>query len=174
MTPRLVAGDPASLSRSGSAAQASARMLHDAGDHLVDLVPTLAQGWTERAARTCRAELDVLGVATGSLAAELEAVGVALQAHATAMADTIREARSLTERITAAGLRLDEGCVAVPLGPRGGATAATESRLRERQLSLQAELDLLRLRIATTRGQFRSLLRASQERVATVAQRARG
>lgn len=174
MTRRPVLGDPGSVSRSGAVAQAAARSLTTHADELAGAAQGLARGWTGRAGSAARHRMTELTEATRVLAHELQATGSALQAHAMMLSEAITQGRTLAQRIEAAGLVLDDGLVTLPLGPRGGADAAAEARLLERRQVLQAELDLLRLRTGTIRGQLRSLLRTSGERMGGAARAARG
>lgn len=168
-----VVGDPASVSRSGVAARASARELIAAATGLTGAAARLDRTWTGRAALSTHSALSALSDAAREVAAELDATGTALQAHASCLAKAVRDGRMLAERVHAAGLRLEDGVVAFPLGLRGGTDPEVEADLAERRRALQGELDLLRLRAASARGQLRALLAASHERLAATARATR-
>ncbi len=99
-------------------------------------------------------------------AAQLDRTGMALQAHATDLAEALHEARAVEERATVAGLRVVDGQVRLPWGVSGVADAASVSVLEDQRDLLQADLDRTAVLLARRRQRLVETLTAARVELA--------
>ena len=121
-------GDPASCSQTGGALRRLASTLEAASVRAGQAGSHAEESWTGRVARDIGKRRGLLVETTQTTAAQLDRTGMALQAHATDLAEALHEARAVEERATVAGLRVVDGQVRLPWGVSGVADATSRRR----------------------------------------------
>jgi len=163
-----VPGDPGSLSALGGTLGRSGAALHADAGGLAAAYRDLGRDWGGRASVQARRRGEALGSAADALAEQLSEVGVALQDHATDLAELVAAARVLGEKAEAEGLRVRDGRVELGYGVTGEAVAARADARDRRRAELQAELDVVLTQLARRRRRLLALVAGSSETLARV------
>lgn len=162
----LLHGDPASCSQTGGALRRLASTLEAASVHVGQAGSPAEESWTGRVARDIGKRNRLLVETAQATAAQLDRTGMALQAHATDLAEALHEARAVEERATVAGLRVVDGQVRLPWGVSGVADAASVTVLQDQRDLLQAELDRAAVLLARRRQRLVGTLTAARVELA--------
>lgn len=162
----LLHGDPGSCSQTGGALRQLASTLEAASVRVGQAGSHAKESWTGRAARDIGRRHGLLVETAQAAAAQLDRTGMALQAHATDLAEALHEVRAVEERATVAGLRVVDGQVRLPWGVSGVADAASVSGLQDQRDLLQAELDRAAVLLARRRQRLVEILTAARVELA--------
>lgn len=162
----LLHGDPGSCSQTGGALRSLASTLEAASVRVGQAGSHAEESWTGRAARDIGKRHRLLVETAQATAAQLDRTGMALQAHATDLAEALHEVRAVEERATVAGLRVVDGQVRLPWGVSGVADAASVSVLQDQRDLLQAELDRAAVLLARRRQRLVETLTAARVELA--------
>jgi hypothetical protein len=168
MTGVVVAGDPASCSQTGGALRRLAARLRVAprpARRAADALADPAAGARGPVPRQARRRVDALDAATSTLANELDAVGSALQVHATDLAEAIARARGVVARAEGSGLRVTSGVVAPAWGVTGLADPDLSAARVSAAVDLQAELDQVLAVVSRRRARLVDVLSSSGARL---------
>jgi hypothetical protein len=169
----IVKGDPASISHTGGALRqlaARLRVSRRVARANLDLRSTDRPGPALAAGRR-RAE--AVDQATVALVDELDAVGAALQAHATDLAQAIADGRQVVARAVASGLRVSDGVVGPEWGVTGVADRGASAAQGALVAALQAELDAILSLMGRRRQRLAATLAESGIRVSSRAEELR-
>jgi hypothetical protein len=166
VTALLPHGDPGSCSQTGGALRRLASALEAASVRVGAPGSQAEESWPGRVARDIGKRHRLVVETAQTTAAQLDRTGMALQAHATDLAEALYEARAVEERATVAGLRLVDGQVRLPWGVSGVADAVSVSALEDHRDLLQADLDRAMVLLARRRQRLVETLTAARVELA--------